>query len=56
MEIKLIGIQGMPLVERGNDIPELIVRALDFSGQELMDGDISNSRNHSVQGGATPLI
>ncbi len=40
MEIKLIGIQGMPLVERGDDIPELIVRALDFSGQELMDGDI----------------
>ena len=40
MEIKLIGLEGIPLVKSGDDISAIIKEAILKSDYELCDGDI----------------
>ena len=40
MEIKLIGLEGIPLVKSGDDISKIIKEAILNSDYDLCDGDI----------------
>jgi coenzyme F420-0:L-glutamate ligase/coenzyme F420-1:gamma-L-glutamate ligase len=39
-EIKIIGLKEVPLIKKGDKIPEIIISALDKNGLALEDGDI----------------
>ncbi len=39
-EIRLIALAGMPLVRAGDDVCDLIIRALAHSGEQLLAGDV----------------
>ncbi|MFX0034927.1 MAG: coenzyme F420-0:L-glutamate ligase [Candidatus Hermodarchaeota archaeon] len=39
-EIKIIGLKGIPLIKKGDNIPEIIISALDRNRLLLEDGDI----------------
>ncbi|KAF5076469.1 Coenzyme F420:L-glutamate ligase [anaerobic digester metagenome] len=40
MELKLIGIPGIPILEEGNNIADIILNALDEESLEICDGDV----------------
>jgi coenzyme F420-0:L-glutamate ligase / coenzyme F420-1:gamma-L-glutamate ligase len=56
-EIVLVPVRGLPEVRPGDDLPKLILGALDASGQQLEDGDVlvvaqkavSKAEGHLVQ-------
>jgi coenzyme F420-0:L-glutamate ligase/coenzyme F420-1:gamma-L-glutamate ligase len=39
-EIKIIGLKDIPLVKRGDNIPNILLKAIQLSGLSLLDGDI----------------
>ncbi|MHA2475180.1 MAG: coenzyme F420-0:L-glutamate ligase [Promethearchaeota archaeon] len=39
-EFKVIGLEDIPLVKTGDDIPNILLKALQLSGLSLLDGDI----------------
>lgn len=38
--VQLIGVEGIPLIETGDDLPALIIAALEANGQPLQTGDV----------------
>ena len=40
MKVEVIGITGLPIIEEGDDLAELIVRSANSQGDPLQDGDV----------------
>lgn len=38
--VEIIGVEGIPIVKKGDNLPQLILDALEKQGIELLDGDI----------------
>ena len=40
MEIKIIGLEGIPLIKKGDDLSQLILKAMEKQGIQFFEGDI----------------